>query len=106
MLGSAKVFGGAQGYVPLKAEGPVKVMVPKDGGARLVARIVYQGPVPAPVKEGSPVGKLKVWRGDNVVLEAPLHAAASVGVGSLPRRAFNSVTEMVITLFRAGAERL
>ncbi len=106
MLGSAKVFGGAQGYVPLKAEGPVKVMVPKDGGARLVARIVYQGPVPAPVKEGSPVGKLKVWRGDNVVLEAPLHAAASVGVGSLPRRAFDSVTEMVITLFRAGAERL
>ena len=105
-LGSAKVFGGAQGYVPLKADGPVKVMVPKDGGARLVARIVYQGPVPAPVKDGSPVGKLKVWRGDNVVLEAPLHAAASVGVGSLPRRAFDSVTEMVITLFRAGAERL
>jgi len=105
-LGSAKVFGGAHGYVPLKAEGPVKVMVPKDGGARLVARIVYQGPVPAPVKEGAPVGKLKVWRGDNVVLEAPLHAASSVGVGSLPRRAFDSVTEMVITLFRAGAERL
>lgn len=105
-LGSAKVFGGAHGYVPLKADGPVEVMVPKDGGARLVARIVYTGPVPAPVKEGLPIGKLKVWRGDNVVLEAPLHAAGNVGVGNLPQRAFDSVTEMVIALFRAGAERL
>jgi serine-type D-Ala-D-Ala carboxypeptidase (penicillin-binding protein 5/6) len=105
-LGSAKVYGGAHGYVPLKADGPVEVMVPKDGGARLVARIAYTGPVPAPVKEGLPIGKLKVWRGDNVVLETPLHAAASVGVGNLPQRAFDAVTEMVIALFRAGAERL
>jgi D-alanyl-D-alanine carboxypeptidase (penicillin-binding protein 5/6) len=105
-LGSAKVYGGASSYVPLKADGPVEVMVPKDGGARLVARIVYTGPVPAPVKEGLPIGKLKVWRGDNVVLEAPLHAAGSVGVGNLPQRAFDAVTETVIALFRAGAERL
>ena len=105
-LGSAKVYGGATGYVPLKADGSVFVMVPKDGGARLFARIVYTGPVPAPVKEGLPIGKLKVWRGDNVVLETPLHAAASVGVGNLPQRAIDAVTEMVIALFRAGAERL
>ena len=105
-LGFAKVYGGATGYVPLKADGAVKVMVPKDGSARLVARIVYTGPVPVPVKAGLPIGKLKVWRGDNVVLETPLHAAADVGVGNLPQRAFDAVTEMVIALFRAGAERL
>jgi D-alanyl-D-alanine carboxypeptidase (penicillin-binding protein 5/6) len=105
-LGFAKVYGGADGYVPLKADGPVKVMVPKDGGPRLVARIVYTGPVPAPVKDGLPIGKVKVWRGDNVVLEAPLHASASVGIGNLPQRALDAVTEMMIALFRAGAERL
>ena len=105
-LGFAKVYGGAHGYVPLKADGAIKVMVPKNGDGRLVARIIYTGPVPAPVKEGLPVGKLKVWRGDNVVLEAPLHAAASVGVGSLPGRALDAVTELVIALFRAGAQRL
>jgi D-alanyl-D-alanine carboxypeptidase (penicillin-binding protein 5/6) len=105
-LGSAKVYGGASGSVPLKADGPVTIMVPKDGAGRLVARIVYTGPVPAPVQEGRPVGKLKVWRGDNVVLETPLHTAASVGVGNLPQRALDAVTEMVIALFRAGAERL
>ena len=65
------MFGGADGYVPLKANGPVRVMVPKNGGERLIARIVYTGPVPAPVKEGQPVGNLKVWRGDKVILTSP-----------------------------------
>ncbi len=105
-IGSAKVFGGADGYVPLKANGPVRVMVPKSGGDRLVARIVYSGPVPAPVQEGQPVGNLKVWRGDKVVLTTPLKTAGSVEVGSLPQRAFDAVTEFVISLVRAGAARL
>jgi hypothetical protein len=41
-----------------------------------------------------------------VVLEMPLQAAASVGVGNLPQRALDAVTEMVIALFRAGFDRL
>jgi len=106
VLGSAKVYGGAVGHVPLKASAPVRLMVQKAGGDRLIARIVYTGPVPAPVKEGRPIGAVKVWRNDNVVLEMPLHAAASVGKGNLPQRAFDAVTELVIALFRAGAERL
>lgn len=105
-IGSAKVFGGADGHVPLKADGAVRVMVPKAGGERLIARIVYTGPVPAPVKEGQPVGALKVWRGDKVVLTTPLRTAASVKVGTLSQRAFDAVTELVISLVRAGAARL
>ncbi len=105
-LGSAKVYGGASGYVPLKADGAVKIMVPKNGGERLLARIVYTGPVPAPLKAGLPIGALKVWRGESVVLETPLHAAASVEKGGLPGRALDAVTELVITLFRAGAANL
>lgn len=106
-LGSAKVYGGAAGSVPLKADvGEVKIMVPKAGGERLTARIVYQGPVLAPVKEGTPVGVLKVWRGDNVVLQTPLHAAANIDKGGLTRRAFDAVTESMIGLFRAGAQRV
>lgn len=106
-LGSAKVYGGAEGSVPLKASvGEVKIMVPKSGGEHLSARIVYHGPVPAPVKDGTPVGILKVWRGENVVLETPVHAAGDVGKGGLTQRAMDAVTESVIGLFRAGAERL
>ncbi|HVZ50503.1 MAG TPA: D-alanyl-D-alanine carboxypeptidase family protein [Pseudolabrys sp.] len=105
-IGNAKVFGGASGHVPLVANGQVRVMLPKAGGDKLIARIVYTGPVPAPVTAGQPIGNLKVWRNDNVILTMPLKAADSVPKGSLSQRAFDSVTEMVIALFRAGAERL
>ncbi|HJS60349.1 MAG TPA: D-alanyl-D-alanine carboxypeptidase family protein [Pseudolabrys sp.] len=105
-IGTAKVFGGASGRVALKADGEVKVMLPKSGADRLIARIVYTGPVPAPVAEGTPIGNLKVWRNDSLILTMPLKAAENIGTGNMPQRAFDAVTEMIIALFRAGAERL
>lgn len=105
-VGTAKVYGGAIGHVPLVANGPVRVMVPKSGSDKLVARIVYTGPIPAPVADGQPIGSLKVWRNENVILTTPLKAAENVGTGSLSQRALDALTEMVIALFRAGAERL
>jgi D-alanyl-D-alanine carboxypeptidase (penicillin-binding protein 5/6) len=106
IIGSAKVYGGASGSVPLQAPGLVKMMVPKSGGEKLVARIAYKGPVPAPITQGQPIGLLKVWRDDKLVLQVPLKAAESVGKGNMPGRAIDAVTELVIALFRAGAERL
>jgi D-alanyl-D-alanine carboxypeptidase (penicillin-binding protein 5/6) len=106
ILGFAKVYGGASGSVPLKAPGPVKIMVPKSGGEKLIARIAYQGPVPAPVTQSQPIGLLKIWRDDKLVLQTPLKAAESVGKGNMSGRALDAMTEMVMALFRAGAERL
>ena len=105
-IGTAKVFGGADSKVSLAAAGQVRVMMPKNGNDKLVARIVYTGPVPAPVELGQRVGVLKVWRNDIVILEMPLKAAESVGRGNLSQRAFDAVSELMIGLFRAGAERL
>jgi serine-type D-Ala-D-Ala carboxypeptidase (penicillin-binding protein 5/6) len=105
-IGTAKVFGGASGRVSLVADGTVRVLLPKAGGEKLIARIVYNGPVPAPVSEGTRIGNLKVWRNDNVILTMPLKAAENVGQGSMTQRAFDAVTEMIVALFRAGAERL
>ena len=90
----------------LIADRQVRVMMPKAGGERLIARIVYTGPVPAPVKKGQQIGAIKVWRGDSVILTQPLRAADDVGKGTLTQRAFDALSEMVIALFRAGAERL
>jgi D-alanyl-D-alanine carboxypeptidase (penicillin-binding protein 5/6) len=105
-IGYAKVFGGADGSVPLVATGLVRIMVPKAGGEKIVARIVYTGPVPAPVAQGTRVGAIKVWRNDNLVLEQPLQAADNVGKGNISQRAVDGVSELMIGLFRAGAERL
>jgi len=105
-IGTAKIYGGADGKVPLVAGGQVRVMMPNAGNERLIARIVYTGPVPAPVQKGQQIGALKVWRGDQLILTTPLKAEQTVAKGTLSQRAFDAVTEMVIALFRAGAERL
>jgi len=83
----------------------VRLMVPRNTREKIIARVVYNGPVPAPVQQGQKVGTLKVWRGDFVALEVPLQAADSVEVGSMPRRAFDAASELVIGLFRAGFQR-
>jgi D-alanyl-D-alanine carboxypeptidase (penicillin-binding protein 5/6) len=105
-IGAAKVFGGANSKVDLVAAGQVKVMMPKNTTDRLIARIVYNGPVSAPVEQGQRIGVLKVWRNDAVILEMPLNAAENIGKGNLSQRAFDAVSELMIGLFRAGAERL
>jgi D-alanyl-D-alanine carboxypeptidase (penicillin-binding protein 5/6) len=66
---------------------------------RIVARVVYSGPVRPPVEKGQRIGTLKVWRGDSVALEVPLQAGEGVGRGPLSRRAFDAATELVIGLF-------
>jgi serine-type D-Ala-D-Ala carboxypeptidase (penicillin-binding protein 5/6) len=106
-IGDAKIFGGDRGYVPLIApSGTIRVMMPRNTNERLIARIVYTGPVPAPVVKGQPIGKLRVWRGDNLALEVPLQAADDVGRGSMPQRAVDGATELMIGLLRAGVDKL
>jgi D-alanyl-D-alanine carboxypeptidase (penicillin-binding protein 5/6) len=105
-IGFAKVFGGESRSVPLTSKEPVKVMVQKNGTDKLIARVVYNGPVRAPVEAGQAVGVVRVWRGANIAVETPLYAAAAVGTGSTMRRAIDGASELVIGLFRAGAEKL
>jgi D-alanyl-D-alanine carboxypeptidase (penicillin-binding protein 5/6) len=102
----AKVYGGAKGHVPLVAKRAIKLMVPRGTRERISARVVYTGPVPAPLEQGQKIGTLKVWRGNMLALEEPLQAAEAVGTGSLSGRAFDAATEIVIGLFRAGLQRL
>jgi D-alanyl-D-alanine carboxypeptidase (penicillin-binding protein 5/6) len=105
-VAEAKVYGGSQGRVPLVARGPVKLMVPKGSNERITARMVYTGPVPAPVRQGQAIGQLLVWRGDAKVLEVPLRSTEAVGIGSTSQRAFDAAAELVIKLFRSAANRL
>ena len=104
-VGYAKVFGGDSRSVKLASSEPIKVMVPKNGNERLIARIVYNGPVQAPIQSGQPIGVVKVWRGAKIAVEAPVYAAESVGTGSTVRRAIDGASELVIGMIRAGVEK-
>jgi D-alanyl-D-alanine carboxypeptidase (penicillin-binding protein 5/6) len=81
-------------------------MVSRVAQNKIVARVTYTGPVPAPVQQGQRIGTLKVWRADSLVLEVPLRAAEDVGTGNLSQRALDAATELMIGLFRAGIQRL
>jgi serine-type D-Ala-D-Ala carboxypeptidase (penicillin-binding protein 5/6) len=105
-VGYAKVFGGDSRSVKLASPEPIKVMVQKNGNDKLIARVVYNGPVRAPIEPGQRIGLVKVWRGGNIAVEAPVYAADPVGTGSTMRRAIDGVSELVIGIFRAGAEKL
>jgi D-alanyl-D-alanine carboxypeptidase (penicillin-binding protein 5/6) len=105
-VGYAKVFGGESRSVKLASPEPIKVMVQKNGTDKLIARVVYNGPVRAPVESGQQVGVVRVWRGTNIAMEAPVYAAESVARGSTIRRAIDGASELVIGMFRAGAEKL
>lgn len=105
-VGYAKVFGGESRSVKLVARTPVKVMVHKNGSDKLIARIVYNGPVRAPIEAGQQVGVVRVWRSGNIAVETPVYAAEAVGTGSTVRRAIDGASELVIGMFRAGAEKL
>jgi D-alanyl-D-alanine carboxypeptidase (penicillin-binding protein 5/6) len=105
-IGYAKVFGGESRSVKLTSPQAIKVMVPKNGSEKLIARIVYNGPVRAPIQEGQAIGVVKVWRGTNIAMEAPVYAAEAVGAGSTMRRAIDGASELVIGVFRSSAEKL
>ncbi|MER8709125.1 D-alanyl-D-alanine carboxypeptidase [Mesorhizobium sp. M1088] len=100
VVGEAQVFGGAKSGVALKVKGPVQIFRPITNRDKLTARIVYDGPVAAPVEEGQPVGTLRVWIGDTLSQETPLFAAESIGVGSLPQRALDAAKELAVGWLR------
>jgi D-alanyl-D-alanine carboxypeptidase (penicillin-binding protein 5/6) len=102
----ARVFGGDSRSVKLASPDPIKVMVQKNGTDRLLARVVYSGPVRAPIEAGQRIGVVRIWRGTNLAEETPVFAAEPIGKGSTMRRAIDGASELVIGMFRAGAEKL
>jgi D-alanyl-D-alanine carboxypeptidase (penicillin-binding protein 5/6) len=105
-VGEAKLYGAEKSRVALVSPTPIRLLVPRAMSDKLSAKVVYSGPVMAPVEKGQSIGTLKVSRGESVVLEVPLQAGEDVGRGSLHQRAFDAMGEMVINVFRAGVDRL
>jgi D-alanyl-D-alanine carboxypeptidase (penicillin-binding protein 5/6) len=105
-VAEAKVFGGSQGSVAVVAKGPVKLMVPRGVSDKIIAKLVYTGPVRAPIHEGQAIGNLQVWRGEAKVLDVPVQASESIAAGSITQRALDAASELVINMFRSAAKRI
>jgi len=104
-IGSARVFGGTAEEVPLVADSDVRVLLPRESSERLNAKIVYIGPLIAPVEADKEVAHLKISRGTYVIQEVPLKTAETVEKGSLPHRAMDAGWEYATILFRHYVEK-
>jgi D-alanyl-D-alanine carboxypeptidase (penicillin-binding protein 5/6) len=93
VVGEAQVFGGTIRSLPLVSRKPVRVLVPRGEGERVTARIIYTGPLKAPIPKGTEVARLQVNRGDMQALELPLYANEDVQQGTLSQRALDGLLE-------------
>jgi D-alanyl-D-alanine carboxypeptidase (penicillin-binding protein 5/6) len=93
VVGEAQVFGGSKRSLPLVSKKPIRVLVPRGDGERVTARIIYTGPLKAPVEKGAEVARLQVNRGDMQALEMPLYANEDIQEGTLSQRALDGLLE-------------
>ncbi|HHV66338.1 D-alanyl-D-alanine carboxypeptidase family protein [Brucella intermedia] len=94
IVGEAQVFGGTLAHVPLKVKDRVELLLPKNGRDRLKARIVYKGPLDAPVADDQQVGVLQLELNGSILRDVPVFTAQSVDEGSLSKRALGAAMEL------------
>jgi len=83
---TAEVQLGDADSVGLVAAKPLSITVPTGSSGRLSAKVVYQGPVKAPIKAGQHIADLVVATPDTVPQSLPLVAASDVGEAGFFRR--------------------
>jgi D-alanyl-D-alanine carboxypeptidase (penicillin-binding protein 5/6) len=105
-VGEAQVFGGDSRSLPLVSPKPIRVLMPRGSTERLTARVVYTGPLRAPVQKGAQVARLHVMRGETQALDIPLFAGANVETGTLSQRALDGLLEFGSGLFRRAFSSL
>ena len=102
VVGTARVYGGSAREVPLVSDGPVALLVPRGATEPLTGKIVYDGPLPAPLDKGAVVAHLRLSRGGSEILDVPLKTEHAVPVGTLSDRALDAGMELVATFFRTN----
>ena len=75
----ADVWLGREDTVPLVTEHAVKLSLPRTSRRGLKVKVVYEGPVPAPIEKGAEIARLVVAAPGIDTLEVPLVAGADVG---------------------------
>jgi D-alanyl-D-alanine carboxypeptidase (penicillin-binding protein 5/6) len=104
-VGAAKVFGGAASEAPLVSDTPIRLMTPRGSSERLSGKIIYTGPLIAPVEAGETVARLKIYRGTMLALDVPLKTGATVEQGPLAQRAKDAALELGLQLFHKGLSK-
>ncbi|WP_420962109.1 D-alanyl-D-alanine carboxypeptidase family protein [Brucella sp. IR073] len=93
-LGEASVYGGVRSSVKLRTGEAIELLLPSKDRPPLKARVVYNGPLKAPIEAGKEVGTLKIWMGETLLQERPVFAAETVPEGSISKKALDAAVEL------------
>lgn len=94
VIGNAKVFGGEKSSVELIAKRRIALLLPKGDFGRISAKVLYKGPLSAPVEAGTSVGQLVIKVDGEQVQSEPVFANEDVAEGTLQQRAYDALWEL------------
>ncbi|MBX3562085.1 MAG: D-alanyl-D-alanine carboxypeptidase [Sphingomonas sp.] len=94
-IGEARVQLGGASSVGLVAPRDLAVTYPAGMGRNVSARIVYEGPVRAPIEQGQHIADLVVQVGDMPATTTPLVAEAAVGEAGFFRRMWTGLKGLI-----------
>ena len=101
VIASADVWMGAKRQVGLTTGRDLAILRPVFGDQSLVAEVVYQGPIEAPIKRGSVIAQLVLTTKGLPQQYIPLLAAEDVAVGGLFERVVTSARVLIRSITRA-----
>ena len=94
-LAEAKVWQGAEEIVPLTVAADARVTLRRVARASMVVKVVYDGPVPAPIKAGDRIANLEISGPDMPTVIVPLVAGADVDRQGFFGRIFTSLGYLI-----------
>lgn len=94
-LAEAKVWQGAEDIVPLTVAADARVTLRRVARASMVVKVVYDGPVPAPIKAGDRIASLEISGPDMPTVIVPLVAGADVDRQGFFGRIFTSLGYLI-----------
>jgi D-alanyl-D-alanine carboxypeptidase (penicillin-binding protein 5/6) len=77
-VAEADVWLGIAPTVPLVVERDVLVTLSQAARRTMKVSVVYDGPIPAPIKQGTPLARVQIASADTETIEVPLVAGADV----------------------------
>ena len=95
VIDKAQVQGGDATTVGLVAPQDIAVTIPSGSSPDMQIKVVYQGPIAAPIKAGQHIADIVVTTPDTGAQTMPLVAAASIGKAGFFRRAWNGLLTLL-----------
>lgn len=102
VVGEVSVFGGVQGSIKVKTAREVRLPLLRGTNDGTQFRIVYRGPVPAPVAAEAGIARLEILIDGRLIQSAPLVAAETVESGGVLARARDGSIELSRQVARNG----